>query len=183
MNYHNITTDDMNNGEGLRVVLWLSGCNHHCKGCQNTQTWDENSGIKFDISAKNEIFEELSKDYISGITFSGGDPLHENNLEKVLMLVNQIRLLFPTKTIWLYTGYTWENIMYSRMPHPPKYTAKEFLQWNQRNEIVSSIDVLVDGRYEEDKRDVLLHWRGSSNQRVIDVKESLKQDKIVLYDT
>lgn len=183
MNYHNITTDDMNNGEGLRVVLWLSGCNHYCKGCQNTQTWDENSGIKFDISAKNEIFEELSKDYISGITFSGGDPLHENNLEKVLMLVNQIRLLFPTKTIWLYTGYTWESIMYSRMPHPPKYTAKEFLQWNQRNEIVSSIDVLVDGRYEEDKRDVLLHWRGSSNQRVIDVQESLKQNKVVLYDT
>lgn len=183
MNYHNITTDDMLNGEGLRVVLWLSGCSHHCKGCQNTQTWDENSGIKFDISAKNEIFEELSKDYISGITFSGGDPLHENNLEKVLMLVNQIRLLFPTKTIWLYTGYTWEDIMYSRMPHPPKYTAEEFLYWNQRNEIVSKIDVLVDGRYEEDKRDVLLHWRGSSNQRVIDVKESLKQDKIVLYDT
>jgi len=183
MNYHNITTDDMNNGEGLRVVLWLSGCNHHCKGCQNTQTWDENSGIKFDISAKNEIFEELSKDYISGITFSGGDPLHENNLEKVLMLVNQIRLLFPNKTIWLYTGYTWEDIMYSRMPHPPKYTAKEFLLWNQRNEIVSKIDVLVDGRYEEDKRDVLLHWRGSSNQRVIDVQESLKQNKVVLYDT
>lgn len=182
MNYHNITTDDMLNGEGLRVVLWLSGCNHHCKGCQNTQTWDENSGIKFDISAKNEIFEELSKDYISGITFSGGDPLHENNLEKVLMLVNQIRLLFPNKTIWLYTGYTWEDIMYSRMPHPPKYTAKEFLLWNQRNEIVSKIDVLVDGRYEEDKRDVSLHWCGSSNQRVIDVQESIKQNKVVLYD-
>ena len=183
MNYHNITKDDMLNGSGLRVVLWLSGCSHHCKECQNPQTWNENSGIEFDISAKNEIFEELSKDYIAGITFSGGDPLHENNLEKVLMLVNQIRLLFPNKTIWLYTGYTWEDIMYSRMPHPPKYTAKEFLQWNQRNEIVSSIDVLVDGKYEKDKRDVSLHWRGSSNQRVIDVQESLKQNKVVLYDT
>jgi len=183
MNYHNITTDDMLNGEGLRVVLWLSGCSHHCKGCQNPQTWDENSGIEFDLSAKNEIFEELSKDYISGITFSGGDPLHENNIEDVLNLIIEIRNKFPNKTIWLYTGYTWESIMWSRCPHPPKHTAKEFLQWNQRNEIVSNIDVLVDGRYDDNKRDISLHWRGSSNQRVIDVHESIKQNKVVLYDT
>ena len=183
MNYHNITTDDMNNGEGLRVVLWLSGCSHHCKGCQNPQTWNENSGIEFDSSAENEIFEELKKDYIAGITFSGGDPLHENNLDEVLNLVNKIHLLLPNKTIWLYTGYTWESIMYSRIPHPLNHTAEEFLHWNQRNEIVSKCNVLVDGRYEEPLKDVSLHWRGSSNQRVIDIQQSIKKGKVVLYNT
>ena len=98
INYHNITHDDMNNGSGLRVVLWLSGCSHHCYNCQNPQTWNPDSGIQFDESAKQEIFTELSKDYISGITFSGGDPLHENNLDEVLKLVQEIRISFPEKT-------------------------------------------------------------------------------------
>lgn len=101
INYHNITHDDMNNGDGLRVVLWLSGCSHHCFNCQNPQTWDPDSGIPFDELAKQEIFNELSKDYISGITLSGGDPLHENNLSEVLSLVEEILNLFPSKTIWL----------------------------------------------------------------------------------
>lgn len=91
----------MNNGDGLRVVLWLSGCSHHCFNCQNPQTWDPDSGIPFDELAKQEIFNELSKDYISGITLSGGDPLHENNLSEVLSLVEEILNLFPSKTIWL----------------------------------------------------------------------------------
>ena len=95
----------MNNGSGLRVVLWLSGCNHHCKNCQNPQTWDVNSGILFDKSAKEELFRELGKDYISGITLTGGDPLHENNLDEVISLIKEIRERFPSKTIWLYTGY------------------------------------------------------------------------------
>ena len=108
INYHNITHDDMNNGNGLRVVLWLSGCSHHCYNCQNPQTWNPDSGIPFDESAKQEIFNELSKDYISGITFSGGDPLYEYNLDEVLKLVKQIRISFPDKTIWLYTGYDFD---------------------------------------------------------------------------
>lgn len=105
MNYHNITHDDMNNGDGLRVVLWLSGCSHKCKNCQNPQTWNSNSGILFDEDAKNEIFNELSKDYISGITFSGGDPLHENNLMDVANLIFKVKENFPKKTIWLYAQY------------------------------------------------------------------------------
>lgn len=177
MNYHNITKDDMLNGDGLRVVLWLSGCSHHCKGCQNPQTWDENSGIEFDISAKNEIFEELSKDYISGITFSGGDPLHENNISDVLNLIIEVRNEFPNKTIWLYTGYTWEQLF---IDEDDLYSICE----NQfRRTIICGCDVLVDGRYDDNKRDISLHWRGSSNQRVIDVQESIKQNKVVLYDT
>ena len=188
MNYHNITTDNMNNGEGLRVVLWLSGCSHHCKGCQNPQTWDENSGIEFDISAKNEIFEELSKDYISGITFCGGDPLHESNLDNVLNLIEEIREQFPDKTIWLYTGYEYEEIMdyVEQCDLSDDYGYQIMMcnyEYETRQEIIKQCDVLVDGRYEDNKRDVLLHWRGSSNQRVIDVKESLKQNKVVLYDT
>lgn len=138
MNYHNITYPDMNNGEGLRVVLWLSGCSHKCKDCQNPQTWDANSGIPFDESAKEELFRELDKDYISGLTLTGGDPLFEDNLDGVLDLVaevnkryntpqdtvyikdknnnmltsfpNEFRLSRPKKSIWLYSGYTWKDI-------------------------------------------------------------------------
>ena len=106
MNYHDIKKCDMLNGDGIRVSLWVSGCNHNCNQCQNPQTWNINSGIPFDKESEKELFEALEKNYISGITFTGGDPLHENNLECVLNLVNKIRLLLPDKTIWLYTGYT-----------------------------------------------------------------------------
>lgn len=179
MNYHNITTVDMMNGDGLRVVLWLSGCNHHCKNCQNPQTWDVNSGIEFDINAKDELFAELKKDYISGITFSGGDPLHENNLDKVLALVELIRILYPTKTIWIYSGYTFEQIMYPVITDDFNPKRDELI--NKRRDIVKSSNILVDGRYIDELRDTTLKWRGSSNQRVIDVQESLKQNKVVLH--
>ena len=178
INYHNITHDDMNNGDGLRVVLWLSGCSHHCYNCQNPQTWNPDSGIPFDESAKQEIFNELSKDYISGITFSGGDPLYENNLDEVLKLVKEIRISFPTKTIWLYTGYQMSEIVkqeqYEKVSGIPNV-------WSKRWEIITNVNVLVDGEYIDSQRDITLRWRGSSNQRVIDVKQSLTQNKIVLY--
>lgn len=181
MNYHNITYPDMNNGDGLRVVLWLSGCSHHCYNCQNPQTWDANSGIPFDESAKQEIFNELSKDYISGITFSGGDPLYENNLDEVLKLVKEIRISFPEKTIWLYTGYDFDllNSKYNEYKYTPFATNAD--EWLTRWEIISNVDVLIDGEYIDEQRDITLKWRGSSNQRVIDVKQSLTQNKIVLY--
>ena len=164
MKYHNITKDDMNNGDGLRVVLWVAGCSHHCKGCHNPITWDPDSGLFFDEDAKQEIFEQLSKPYISGITFSGGDPLHSSNREEVEILIQEIRKKYPDKTIWLYTGDTWENI--------------------QHNSIMKYLDVLVDGEFQIEKRDVNLLWKGSSNQRVIDVQASLKQNdstKPILY--
>ena len=164
MNYQNITSPDMNNGSGLRCVLWVSGCTHHCMNCQNPQTWDYQSGIPFDKSAKKEIFEELSQDYISGITLSGGDPLHPQNVQEITLLVKEITKKFPKKNIWVYTGFKFEDI--------------------QDLEVIQYIDVLVDGKYIEELRDVKLHWRGSSNQRIIDVKKTLSnEDKaIVLYE-
>lgn len=166
----------MNNGDGLRVVLWLSGCSHHCYNCQNPQTWNPNSGIPFDESAKQEIFNELSKNYISGITLSGGDPLCENNLSEVLSLVEKIRNLFQNKTIWLYTGYLWENLINVNCPLDSEWENRIL-----RKSIIELCDVLIDGEYIDKQRDITLKWRGSSNQRVIDVRQSLAQNKIVLY--
>ena len=110
MQYHNITKDDMLNGDGLRVVLWVAGCGHACPGCHNPITWDKNGGLPFDEAAKEEIFTELAKDYVSGVTFSGGDPLYPANREQVGALAREVHARFPEKTIWLYTGYRWEEI-------------------------------------------------------------------------
>ncbi|MDO5397859.1 MAG: anaerobic ribonucleoside-triphosphate reductase activating protein [bacterium] len=161
MRYHNITTDDMLNGDGLRVVLWVAGCEHHCKNCHNPYTWDINGGIPFDSAAKEELFNELKKPYISGITFSGGDPLHIRNRAEIANLIYEIKKDFPDKTIWLYTGYEWEdicNLFY-----------------------IGKVDVIVDGEYKETMRDTNLCWRGSSNQDVIDVKQSLEKDTKILW--
>ena len=155
MRYHNITKDDMLNGDGLRVVLWVAGCSHCCKECQNPITWDPNGGLPFDDAAKQEIFEQLEKPYISGITFSGGDPLHSANRVEVRNLMAEIKQKYPDKTIWLYTGDSWENILH--------YAAMQY------------IDVLVDGEFQVDKKDVKLLWKGSNNQKVINVQTNLKQ--------
>ena len=193
MNYHTITYPDQNNGDGLRVVLWLSGCSHHCYNCQNPQTWNPDSGIPFDESAKQEIFNELSKDYISGITFSGGDPLHENNLDEVLKLVQEIRISFPEKSIWLYTGYTLQlnsdSIPTDDFWNEPDEEYSYFITtYNEsilnkfkRKQILSLCNVVVDGEYIDEQKDLTLKWRGSKNQRVIDVKQSLAKNKIILY--
>ena len=179
MNYHNITYPDMNNGDGLRVVLWLSGCSHHCYNCQNPQTWDVNSGIPFDESAKEELFRELDKDYISGLTLSGGDPLHEANLDGVLDLVNEIRLLCPNKSIWIYTGYTWNQVMNPVITDDFNPSRDELLR--KRKEIAKQCTVMVDGRYIDSQRNPSKKWAGSDNQRVIDIRKSLEQNKIILY--
>lgn len=176
MNYHNITYPDMNNGDGLRVVLWLSGCSHRCFNCQNPQTWDVNSGIPFDESAKEELFRELDKDYISGLTLSGGDPLHEANLDGILDLVNEIRLSLPNKSIWLYSGYSFEDCLIK-----PKVCEENIFR-ALRYGIIKNVDVMVDGRYIDSQRDTTLKWKGSSNQRVIDCQQSLGQGKVVLWD-
>ena len=161
MRYHNITKDDMLNGEGLRVVLWVSGCSHKCKGCHNAQTWDPESGIPFDEDAEKELFDILSRDYISGITFSGGDPLFEGNRAEIERLAKKVKHEYPDKNIWLYTGYRWEEI--SALP------------------LVQYVDVLVDGRFMEDLKDSKLHWKGSFNQRIIDVQKSLQNSSLYLY--
>ncbi len=163
MNYHNITKDDMLNGDGLRVVLWVAGCTHHCKNCQNPITWDVAGGLPFDKEAEDELFEALDKPYISGITFSGGDPLHFLNRDEVFRLVKKCREMFPEKTIWIYTGYSWDDVKDCKG--------------------LELADVLVDGEFEEALKDNNLHWVGSSNQKIIDIKQSLKTGEIVLYHT
>ena len=158
MNYLQITHEDVCNGDGLRVVLWLSGCSHHCYNCQNPQTWNPDSGIPFDKSAKQEIFDELSKDYISGLTLTGGDPLYENNLDEVLKLVKEIRISFPEKTIWLYTGFEWNQIMNMQVMQPI-FSCKDLESKIQnilkRQEIIKMCDVLVDGEYIDEQK--ILH--------------------------
>ncbi len=159
MNYHNITKDDMLNGDGLRVVLWTAGCTHCCDGCQNPQTWDVAGGLLFDEKAEEELFDDLNKEHISGITFSGGDPLHPFNRSEVLRLAKKVKDTLPNKTVWLYTGYLWEEV-------------KDCID-------LTNIDVLVDGEFKKELNDNNLHWVGSSNQRIIDVKKTLSEGKIV----
>lgn len=182
MNYHDIKKCDMLNGDGIRVSLWLSGCEHNCNQCQNPQTWDINSGILFDKEAESELFEALEKDYISGITLTGGDPLHENNLEDVLNLVNEIRLLLPQKTIWLYSGYTWNEIWtpQKRIDMSGNNVEGYTIEQSIRQDILKQCDVFVDGRYIDSQRDITLRWKGSKNQKVIDVKQSLRENRIIL---
>lgn len=180
MNYIKITKNDIANGSGVRVTLWVSGCSLHCKGCHNPQTWDFNAGKPFDEVAKQELFNALGKPYIQGITFSGGHPLAEQNCQEVLALIAEIHLLFPEKDIWCYTGYTFEEIceqycnerIYGLFGGDIKYTNWEWLEY---------VDVLVDGPYIEEQRDITLPFRGSKNQRLIDVKETLKQGQIIQY--
>lgn len=161
MRYHNITHDDMLNGDGLRVVLWVAGCSHRCKDCQNPITWDPNGGIEFGQKEIEEIFDYMSKDYISGITYSGGDPLYIDNREDITNLAKVLRDRFPSKTQWLYTGYWYDDV-------------KDL-------EIMKYIDVIVDGPFINTLKDNTLHWKGSSNQRVIDVQKSRELGTIVLH--
>ena len=170
MNYHNIKTDDMLNGDGLRVTCWVSGCSIGCLNCYNPQTWDFNSGIPFTDDTMQEILYDLSKPYIKGLTLSGGHPLDPHNAPKVLEIVKRVKMVFPNmvfpnKDIWIYTGYVWEDIIKN----------------DTLKEILKRTDVLVDGAYIDELRDITLPFRGSSNQRIIDVKESLNQNKVILW--
>lgn len=161
MRYHNITKDDMLNGDGLRVVLWVSGCTHACKECHNEVTWNIQGGISFDKEAKDELYTELAKNYVSGITFSGGDPLHPENRQDIANLIKEIRNLYPKKTIWLYTGFKWDEI-------------KDLY-------FIRDINVIVDGPFQVELKDSKLHWKGSSNQNVIDVAKTIEEGNMVLF--
>lgn len=184
MNYLQIDKASISNGPGVRVVLWVAGCSMHCKGCQNPESWDFYSGKLFDKAAKQELFETLDKPYIKGITFSGGHPLEPENRLEVLKLIKEIKTKFSNKDIWLYTGYTLEDIL-------SKYTNQRLYElfsgindfndedWRNCLKYLAYIDVIVDGPYIEEQRDITLAFRGSKNQRIIDVKETLKQSKIV----
>lgn len=169
MRYHNITKADMLNGEGLRVVLWTSGCSHHCHACQNAVTWNAEDGLVFDEKAKEEIITELSHDWCSGLTLSGGDPLLLANRSDILALVKELKEKFPTKTIWCYTGYTWNELMIQKKED------------KVLEEILNYIDVLLDGKFELRFALEKLYYVGSSNQCIIDVRKSLEKNEKILY--
>lgn len=161
MNYHKITENDMLNGDGLRVTLWVAGCSHSCPNCQNPQTHDPESGKLFTEDTLMHLFKLLSQEHISGLTFSGGDPLFLHNRKAVTQIAAKIKLWFPEKTIWLYTGYKFEDV-----DHLP---------------VMENIDVLVDGKYVEKLNTPSPKWRGSNNQRVINIQESISKSEIVLF--
>ena len=165
MNYEKIDKCSVSNGSGVRTVLWVSGCDIHCYNCHNQQTWDFNSGIPFTDDTMQEILYDLSKPYIKGCTLSGGHPLDPHNAPEVLKIVKRVKMVFPNKDIWIYSGYTWEDIIQND-------TLKEILKYT---------DVLVDGAYIDELRDISLAFRGSSNQRIIDVQKTLDSNEVVLW--
>lgn len=177
MRYSSIRNMDISNGENIGVSLFVQGCPFHCYNCFNSDTWDFNGGKVWTKETKNKFLKLIDRPYIKRVSLLGGECLAEQNLSDVLSLVEDIRNLFPNKTIWLYTGYTWEDLIDGI--HYPLDAA-----WEDRvlrKSIIELCDVLVDGEYIDEQRDVTLKWRGSSNQRVIDIQKSFKQGKVVLY--
>lgn len=184
MRYAQIRSMDISNGEGVGVSLFVQGCPFHCKNCFNSDTWDFNGGKEWTEKTKNKFMELIDRPYIKRVSFLGGECLADQNLDEVLKLVKQIRISFPEKTIWLYTGFCWNDIMCSFAGLQADCVVldkKDIEAWEKRREIISNVDVLVDGEYIDEQKDLTLAYRGSKNQHVIDVKQSLAQNKIVLY--
>ena len=178
MRYAAIRSFDVTNGAGNGVSLFVQGCPFHCKGCFNPETWDFDSGKEWTSDVRKKFFKMVERPYIHRISFLGGSPLCDNNVEEVWELIHYIRANYPNKELWVYTGYKWEDIYDDNY-----FTSKsvEINANNYRNAILNDIDVLVDGRFEYDKRDLTLAFRGSINQRIIDVQKSLKKAEIVLW--
>lgn len=179
MNYASIRTLDISNGEGVGVALFVQGCPIHCYNCFNSEIWNFNGGKEWTKDVEREFLNLIKRPYITRVSFLGGEPLAEQNLNNVLKLVDKIRLLFPNKTIWLYSGYTWEQIMCPIVTDDINPERDNLIR--KRIDIVSQCDILVDGKFVDELKNISLKWRGSSNQRVIDVRKSLKQGKVVLY--
>ena len=181
MRYSQIRNLDISNGLGVGVSLFVQGCPFHCKNCFNSETWDFNGGKEWTEKTKNKFMELIDRPYIKRVSFLGGECLAKQNLDEVLKLVQEIRISFPDKTIWLYTGYDFDllNSKYNEYKYTPFAASAD--EWLTRWEIISNVDILIDREYIDEKRDITLKWRGSSNQRVIDIKQTLTQNKIVLY--
>lgn len=170
MKYADIKKYDISNGVGIRVSLFVSGCNHHCKGCFNAEAWDFNYGNDFTNDTIAEIIDSLNPDYINGLSLLGGEPLDPKNQEGILTLLRKVKEVYPNKNIWCYSGYLYE------------YLLEDAKTNDILKEILSYLDILVDGKFDIDKKDITLLFRGSSNQRIIDVKKSLENKKIVLSE-
>ena len=205
MRFASMRNLDISNGENVGVSLFVQGCPFHCKNCFNSDAWDFNGGKEWTEETENKFLELINRPYIKRVSILGGEPLADQNLDGVLSLIkeihqkyprpqkstskiprkmgafeneksDEIRLSFPEKTIWLYTGFTFEKLLFplliNQLPTPEE---------DKRIEIIRSIDVLIDGEYIDEQRDVTLKWRGSTNQRVIDVQKSLAERKVILY--
>lgn len=177
MRYASIRDMDISNGQGLGVSLFVQGCYFHCKNCFNSETWDFNGGKEWTTEIKEKFLKLIDRDYIERVTILGGEPLVDQNVESVLDLVKEIREKFPKKKIWIYTGYKWNAILYPVVTDDFNLERDRILQI--RRDILNYIDVLVDEKFEDDKKDLTLKWKGSSNQHVIDVKRSLEESKII----
>lgn len=172
MNYAAIKKYDVANGPGVRVSLFVSGCTHHCPGCFNPETWDFNYGKPFDSDVINDILQAMEPSYIHGFTLLGGEPFEYKNQQGLLPLLKEMKARFPHKDIWCFSGYTFDEDILGDMVN----------KWPETKEMLSYIDVLVDGEFVMDKKDLTLRFRGSSNQRIIKVQESLKENTIILWD-
>lgn len=161
MHYNKIRKMDVSNGPGVRVSIFFQGCSFHCPNCFNPETWDFNGGKQFNDEIINHILELCDKEYISGLSILGGEPLHQKNIDGTIKLCKAFKNKFKNKTIWLWSGFLFDNIV--------------------NKEILKYLDILVDGQFKQDEYDPTIKWRGSKNQRVIDVQKSLKQNKIILY--
>lgn len=172
MHYGEIKDCDIANGQGVRVTLFVSGCTNHCKNCFQPQTWDFDYGNPFTEETENHIINLLKKDYIHGLTVLGGEPFEPANQKDLLPFLKKVRELFPQKSIWAYTGFTYEELK-TDGTHP---------RCRETDSILSLIDVLIDGRFIEEKKNLSLQFRGSENQRIIDIQKTLKNDTITLWD-
>lgn len=185
MNYAEIKYYDISNGLGVRTSLFVSGCNHHCKGCFNEIAWDFNYGNKFTDKTMDDILKSLEPKYIAGLSILGGEPLDPDNIITVAQIIIKVKQKYPNKSIWVYTGYNFDDI-YDLVDNASKYYlfprhyGKSYTYYKYI--ALGLIDVLVDGKFEEDKKDITLKFRGSSNQRLIDIKKTLENKKIVLYN-
>lgn len=173
MNYATIKWCDIANGEGVRISLFVSGCTHYCKNCFNQVAWDFNYGQPFDEEIENKILKELSSDYIAGLSILGGEPFEPQNQSALLPFIQQVKARYPNKPIWCYTGYTLNEIS-GELIETSKNTSCT-------KKLISLIDVLIDGAFVEELKDIRLKFRGSSNQRVIDVQKTLSQKQCILY--
>lgn len=171
MNYGAIKKCDIANGVGVRTVLFVSGCTHHCKGCFQPETWNFDYGERYTKETEDEIIESLRPDYVDGITLLGGEPFEPENQRELVKLLRRIKKELPQKTVWSFSGFTYEEL-----------TGDSRAVCEVTNEMLSMLDVLVDGEFIEAKRNISLRFRGSENQRLIDMNKTRKEGKIVLWD-